>query len=151
MRLQNAIYKDLKVQQSFHTGARSSATLHYVDLIWKQQETFSPTVVIKSKLEVLQKKEKKNAFCCRLFFHAQLHGLFISLIKLSQNINSDWKCGFVGLYWEMCTAAPQGFTEVIAQPANLKKNLRRRSDSMYRVTHTTLFLHTSNTPSCPDA
>lgn len=35
-RLQNAIYKDLKQQQSLHTGARSSATLHYVGLIWEQ-------------------------------------------------------------------------------------------------------------------
>lgn len=36
MRLQNAIYKDLKQQQSLHTGARSSATFHYVRLIWEQ-------------------------------------------------------------------------------------------------------------------
>lgn len=98
MRLQNAIYKGLKLQQSFHTGTRSSATLHYVDLIWKQQEKFSPTLVIKVNWKFSKKKKKKNAFCCHLFFHAQLHRLFISLIKLSRNTNSDldmWVCGYL--------------------------------------------------------
>lgn len=57
-RLQNAIYKDLKQQQSLHTGARSSLCSSYLGAV----RTFSQTVVIKVNWRFC----KKAAFCFSL-------------------------------------------------------------------------------------